>query len=111
MTFEVRDKNGVTTKLMSHLDDENIAVKVAAVEEAPVKKVDLNEDWKSEFSQEQRVNIEKHFTYALPGSHVEQMAFEAVQKIGLTEKNTAYTHSSCPDELNHNDPDQDITQL
>lgn len=39
------------------------------------------------------------------------MAFEAVQKIGLTEENTAYTHSSCPDELNHNDPDQDITQL
>jgi len=31
--------------------------------------------------------------------------------MGFTDDNTLFADSSCPDEINHDDPDEDITSL
>ena len=37
--------------------------------------------------------------------------FEKLRELGFTEENTLFADSSCPDEINHDDPDEDMTSL
>jgi len=53
----------------------------------------------------------KFFPGAAKGKKVEQMVFTELDKMGFTNDNTLYADCSCPDEINHNDPLEDITSL
>jgi len=47
----------------------------------------------------------------MSGSEVEEIIYQKLSKFGFTSENTLYADSSCPDEINHNDPEEDITSL
>ena len=73
---------------------------------------DVSDDsWKSKLTRKQTTSVTSHFTSALPGSHVEEMVFQELSKLGITQSNTVFAQSSCPDELNHDDYAEDITNL
>lgn len=39
------------------------------------------------------------------------MIFQELDKLGFTNENTLFSDSTCPDEINHDDPDEDVTAL
>lgn len=39
------------------------------------------------------------------------MVYQEISKQGITKENTVFAQSSCPDELNHDDYKEDITNL
>jgi hypothetical protein len=39
------------------------------------------------------------------------MVFEKLKSMGFTDANTLFADCSCPDEINHDDPLEDITSL
>jgi len=49
----------------------------------------------------QRIALFNNFESALPGAVYAEKATEAIKKIGLTNENTLFAASLCPDELNH----------
>lgn len=55
--------------------------------------------------------INKHFKGAMPGHKAEQQVYEHLRKLGFTSENTLFADSSCPDELNHDDPQDSMTDL
>lgn len=38
------------------------------------------------------------------GTSVELIIYNALSKMGFTSKNTLFAESTCPDEINHDDP-------
>ena len=55
--------------------------------------------------------LEKYFPGALNGKLVESLIFNALSDLGFNGENTLFGDSSCPDEVNHDDPAEDITSL
>jgi hypothetical protein len=47
----------------------------------------------------------------LNGHLAEQLVADKLIQLGFTDDNTLFADSSCPDELNHDDPEEDITSL
>jgi hypothetical protein len=47
----------------------------------------------------------------MKGRYCEEVTFKVLDKMGFTDDNTLYADCSCPDEINHNDPGEDITSL
>lgn len=45
------------------------------------------------------------------GHDAEQLVADQLQSMGFTDQNTLFADSSCPDELNHDDPEEDVTSL
>ena len=45
----------------------------------------------------------------MKGKTAEEAIFKVLNQLNFTEKNTLFADSSCPDEINHDDPDEDIT--
>ena len=60
---------------------------------------------------QQRVALEKNFKGAMKGKTVENLIFKKLDKLGFSVENTLFADSSCPDEINHDDPDNSITSL
>jgi hypothetical protein len=58
----------------------------------------------------QKEALEKNFKGAMTGKSVENLIFQKLDKLGFTNENTLFADSSCPDEINHDDPG-DITSL
>jgi hypothetical protein len=56
-------------------------------------------------------SVDKHFKTALPGAVVAGKAIDHLKTHGVTPKNTIYAQSSCPDELNHDNYQQDISRI
>ena len=56
-------------------------------------------------------SIEQFFPGAKGGREVEQMIAEQLMRLGFTDDNTLFADSSCPDEICHDDPDEDISSL
>ena len=55
--------------------------------------------------------MNSHFFGALKGCITEQLIANTLIKMGFTSDNTLFADSSCPDEINHDDPEEDITYL
>jgi hypothetical protein len=55
--------------------------------------------------------VARWFPGALKGRLVEEIAFEKLYNLGFRNENTLYGDCSCPDEINHNDPGEDISSL
>lgn len=55
--------------------------------------------------------LDKWFPHSLNGHTAEQLVCDQLVKMGFTDENTLFADSSCPDEINHDDPDEDITSL
>ena len=55
--------------------------------------------------------INKYFPGALTGRETEEAVFEVLKQHGITEDNTIFTDCSCPDEINHDDPEEDVCML
>lgn len=79
------------------------------VDPGHVKEVNLTEPWKDLLTTHEVDSISDYFTYALPGSHVEAMTYKYFESIGVNKSNTYFTESSCPDELNHDHINTDIS--
>jgi hypothetical protein len=42
---------------------------------------------------------------------VDNLVAEKLMKLGFTKENTLFADSSCPDEICHDDPEEDLTSL
>jgi len=47
----------------------------------------------------------------MSGVKTEELIAEKLQELGFNDENTLFADSSCPDEINHDDPEEDITSL
>lgn len=56
-------------------------------------------------------SLAKNFPNCMKGSEVDDLVYEKLVKEGFTPENTLYADCSCPDEINHDDPDEDISSL
>jgi hypothetical protein len=45
------------------------------------------------------------------GCKAEKKIYERLSDLGFNADNTLFADSSCPDEINHDDPDEDLTSL
>jgi hypothetical protein len=55
--------------------------------------------------------LEREFPGAIHGIKLDQLVNRTLTKKGFTDDNTLFADSTCPDEINHNDPDTDVTSL
>ena len=55
--------------------------------------------------------LEKYFAGYMKGRDAEGKVADVLLARGFTGDNTLFTDSSCPDELNHNDPENDVTSV
>ena len=55
--------------------------------------------------------IDKNFYGAMKASEAEQLIANKLYEEGFTKHNTLFADSSCPDEINHDDSEQDLTLL
>ena len=55
--------------------------------------------------------LEKYFPGARTGADCDNLVGGCLQERGFTDENTLYTDSSCPDEINHDSPGEDITSI
>ena len=55
--------------------------------------------------------LNQHFYGAMKGCSTEQLIANTLLKMGFNSENTLFADSSCPDEINHDDPEEDITLL
>lgn len=62
-------------------------------------------------SLEMRECLEKNFPGAMTGKQAEALIAKELNMRGYTGENTLFADSSCPDEINHDDPLEDITSL
>ena len=56
-------------------------------------------------------SIRKNFPGAMKNDEVERLIAEKLIEMGFTKENTLFADSSCPDEICHDDPDEDLTFL
>ena len=47
----------------------------------------------------------------MPGVRLDKLTARLLTKIGFTDDNTLFADSTCPDEINHNDHETDVTAL
>ena len=52
-----------------------------------------------------------YFPGSLTGIETETKCYEVLHKYGFNDDNTLFADCSCPDEINHDDHDEDITAL
>ena len=55
--------------------------------------------------------IDKYFPGAIKGTETEELIFNQLENLGFTDENTLFADSSCPDEICHDDPEEDISSL
>ena len=60
---------------------------------------------------EMRKVFQKNFPRSMTGPKAAKIIIRALDEHGFTPQNTLYADSSCPDEINHDDPEEDISGL
>ena len=68
-------------------------------------KVSIYKDTRSEGA------LKLYFPGAMTGNEAENLFAWELKKRGFTPENTLFADSSCPDEINHDDYNEDITLL
>ena len=58
-----------------------------------------------------RKALDKYFPGSMSGYDCDSKVGPYLESRGFTKANTLYCDSSCPDEINHNDPLEDITSI
>ena len=56
-------------------------------------------------------SLAKHFPGFMTGHDVDNLVYKKLVEEGFTPENTLYADCSCPDEINHDDPEEDISSL
>ena len=56
-------------------------------------------------------SLTKYFPGHLKGSEAEKLVADQLSKKGFTDQNTLFADCSCPDEVNHDDPTEDISSI
>ena len=80
---------------------------------AITKDVSLNggKKFEDKMTPKNKETLNKYFKGALTGKQTEEMVFQKLKTRGFTDENTLFADCSCPDEINHDNPDEDITSL
>ena len=55
--------------------------------------------------------LENYFPGNMSGQNTDYLVGSVLEARGFTAANTLYADSSCPDEINHNNPAEDITSI
>jgi hypothetical protein len=55
--------------------------------------------------------LKNYFPGAMAGSTVEEISYRMLSDRGFTDANTLYCDCSCPDEVNHDNPLEDVTTM
>jgi hypothetical protein len=55
--------------------------------------------------------LSEHFDGSMTGFDIEKIAYLKLKELGFTDENTLFSESSCPDEVNHDNPTEDITAM
>jgi hypothetical protein len=96
---------------VDQLEDAKVQKKKIQVASSSSNYSGSNKSRAVEHSEETKKSLTTFFPGATKGRRVEQMVFEQLKKLGFTSNNTLFADCSCPDEINHNDPLEDITSL
>jgi len=114
LSFTTMTKDGESKDLLHNLQHASFKHITAEPLADPVfvpAKMEEIESHRDIHSHGQKSSVRAHFATALPGSIVEEMVYQEISKLGITKENTVFAQSSCPDELNHDDYEEDITNL
>lgn len=113
LMFTAVAKDGTTDDLMAQAFNKKTPVSWTPSLPAPVfeKPVSMDSEWIKTMPRKQKRTVNAHFTSALPGSQIEELVFRQISKLGITPENSVFAQSTCPDELNHDDYNEDITRL
>ena len=71
----------------------------------------LDKEWTKAYPTAQLASVEQYFNGALPGAHVDEIVYCQLEKLGISKDNAVFAQSSCPDELNHDHFNEDISRL
>ena len=58
-----------------------------------------------------QVALDQYFPGALTGAETEQTVYKTLAPMGFNADNTLFADCSCPDEINHDDPEEDVSML
>jgi len=64
-----------------------------------------------EHSDKVKAVLHDSFPGAMPGHVIEGKAYDCLKEHGFTADNTLFADCSCPDEVNHDDPEDDISSI
>ena len=62
-------------------------------------------------SDECKVSLDKHFDGHMTGMKCEYLISQQLIMRGFTSKNTIYAECACPDEINHDNPEDELSSL
>lgn len=60
---------------------------------------------------EQQKCLDENFAGCIRSHVLEELTFKKLDQLGFTDENTLFADSTCPDEINHADPTEDVTAL
>ena len=75
------------------------------------KDIDIQSFVKDNQSTACKLSLDKYFPGAKTGKECDVLVGTCLEARGFTGENTLYTDSSCPDEINHDSPNEDITSI
>ena len=58
-----------------------------------------------------KMTLDKYFPGCMSGMSADDIVGTTLENRGFTDDNTLFTDSSCPDEINHDSPGEDITSI
>ena len=60
---------------------------------------------------DQQRTLDRHFPGAMGGNLLGQHVIGKLDKLGFSDKNTLFTHATCPDEINHTLDNENVNAL
>jgi hypothetical protein len=64
-----------------------------------------------QINQAQQKTQDEYFFGAISPRKLDELTFKVLTDYGFDDDNTLFADSTCPDEINHADPDQDVTAI
>ena len=64
-----------------------------------------------EHTEQTKDKLKTFFPGAIAGDTLEEISYRFLAKNGFTDSNTLYCDCSCPDEVNHDNPDEDVSTI
>ena len=71
----------------------------------------INNKIPDQLTNKAKESLQKNFPGNLRGSEADKLVADKLVRKGFTDDNTLFADCSCPDELNHDDPSEDITSI
>lgn len=75
------------------------------------KQIETSLARRDEHSKATKHALQTYFANHMYGGEIEERCYHKLHAAGFTPENTLFAESSCPDEVNHDNPTEDITTM